>query len=100
MEKYFLCSGNKWKIRDDIRAMVSFKKMNLLQPFDDLGRFDIILCRNVGVYFNLENRKKLFAKIADTLEQDGYLIIGATIVVMSLVSVFHRAGPVVTKSLV
>ena len=78
LNKYFTHDGGIWKIRDEIRAMVTFKKINLLDPFRDLGRFDIVFCRNVGVYFSMETRKKLFAKIAGVLEKDGYLIIGAT----------------------
>ncbi len=78
LEKYFDHAGGIWKIRDDIKAMVTFKTINLLEPFQGLDRFDIVFCRNVGVYFSMENRKKLFKKIAAVLEKDGYLIIGGT----------------------
>ena len=75
---YFNQNSNYWKIRDDIRAMVMFKKMNLMEPFAGLGKFDIIFCRNVAIYFNLEDRKRLFERIAGVMEPDGYLIIGST----------------------
>ena len=52
--------------------MATFQKLNLLRPFMGLGKFDIIFCRNVAIYFTLEDRKKLFDKIADTLEPDGF----------------------------
>ncbi len=78
LQKYFRLFGNSWKINDDIRAMVSFRKMNLIQPFTSLGKFDIIFCRNVAIYFTMEDRKKLFNKIANTLTDDGFLIIGST----------------------
>jgi len=70
--------GGNWKIKDEIRAMASFQQMNLMQPFSGLGKFDIIFCRNVAIYFTLQDRKKLFNKIADVLEPDGYLLIGST----------------------
>jgi chemotaxis protein methyltransferase CheR len=54
------------------------KKMNLMVPFDFLGKFDIVFCRNVGVYFNMADRKKLFQNVSKVMENDGYLIIGAT----------------------
>ncbi|PIE57638.1 MAG: chemotaxis protein CheR [Desulfobulbus propionicus] len=76
--KYFTMSGNSWKIKDDLRAMASFQKRNLMRPLTGMGKFDIILCRNVAIYFTFDDRKKLFNKLADTLEQDGYLIIGST----------------------
>ena len=73
---YFNQNSNYWKIRDDIRAMVMFKKMNLMEPFAGLGKFDIIFCRNVAIYFNLEDRKRLFERIAGVMEPDGYRING------------------------
>ena len=90
LEKYFSRGEEVWKIKDEIRAMASFKKINLLNPFDSIGKFDIVLCRNVGVYFNPDDRKKLFAGIAGVLEPDGYLIIGST---ESLASVYPRFEP-------
>lgn len=90
LKKYFTFNGNAWKISDEIRAMVTFNKVNLMAPFDGLGRFDIVFCRNVGVYFNMVNRKKLFGNISRVMEKDGYLIIGAT---ESLINVDPRYEP-------
>lgn len=78
LQKYFTPLGDFWKIKDEIRAMVNFRKINLMQPFSALGKFDIIFCRNVAIYFTLQDRKKLFNKIADSLADDGFLIIGST----------------------
>jgi chemotaxis protein methyltransferase CheR len=78
LQKHFTLFGDSWKIKDEIRAMVNFRKLNLMQPFAGLGKFDIIFCRNVAIYFTLQDRKKLFNKLADSLTDDGYLIIGST----------------------
>jgi chemotaxis protein methyltransferase CheR len=78
LHRYFLPNGNSWKIRDDIRAMAVFQKRNLMQPFTEIGQFDVIFCRNVAIYFGLEDRKRLFDRIAEVLAPDGYLIIGST----------------------
>jgi len=78
LQRYFTPAGGSWKIKDEIRAMASFRRMNLMQPFTGLGKFDIIFCRNVAIYFTLPDRKKLFNKIADILQPDGYLLIGST----------------------
>lgn len=78
LNKYFTPMGQMWKVSDQLRAMVNFRKFNLMTPFVGLGKFDVVLCRNVAIYFTLEDRKKLFNKIADVLEPDGYLIIGST----------------------
>lgn len=78
LQRYFTLFGDSWKIKDEIRAMVNFRKFNLMQPFNSLGKFDIIFCRNVAIYFTLADRKKLFNKIADALADDGFLVIGST----------------------
>jgi chemotaxis protein methyltransferase CheR len=78
LDKYFFHQGDQWKIRDDIRGMVQFTKLNLMKPLQALGKFDIIFCRNIAVYFSKKDRELFFNKVADQLNPDGYLIIGAT----------------------
>jgi chemotaxis protein methyltransferase CheR len=57
--------------------MVSFQRLNLMQDFSALGKFDIVFCRNVAIYFNDADRRTLFGRIERALERDGYLIVGA-----------------------
>ena len=78
LQKYFTLFGDSWKVKDELRGMVNFRKLNLMLPSTGLGKHDIILCRNVAIYFTLQDRKKLFNKLADCLADDGYLIIGST----------------------
>lgn len=78
LQRYFRSDGANWKIKDDIRSMATFRKFNLMHPFTGMGKYDIIFCRNVAIYFTLDDRKKLFNKIADVLDPEGFLIIGST----------------------
>lgn len=78
LQKYFTDTGSGWKIRDEIRAMATFTNHNLMSPLAGLGKFDIVFCRNVAIYFNEKDKTALFDKIAGILEPDGYLIIGST----------------------
>jgi chemotaxis protein methyltransferase CheR len=78
LARFFTAEKDGWRIKDEIRFMAQFKKMNLMKPFVGLGKFDIILCRNVMIYFTPEDRRKIYANIARVLEPDGYLIIGST----------------------
>lgn len=71
-------SRDRWKIRDEIRAMASFRPMNLLEPFSFPNPFDIIFCRNVAIYFTEPDKTRLFRNLAKCLARDGGLIIGAT----------------------
>lgn len=76
--RHFVPSGDKWKVRDEIRAMASFRTMNLLQPFSFPVPFDIIFCRNVAIYFTEPDKVKLFRGLARCLAPEGSLIIGST----------------------
>lgn len=76
--KYFVPDGNMWRVQDEIRAMATFKSINLLEPFVFPYKFDIVLCRNVAIYFSLDDRKTLFNRIGNVLAPDGYLVIGST----------------------
>ncbi len=78
LNRYFEPQNDRYKIKDELRAMAQFKKMNLMKPFMGVGKFDIVLCRNVMIYFTTEDRRKIYANIAKTLEPDGYLLIGST----------------------
>lgn len=78
LNKYFNPHEDRYKIKDELRAMAQFKKMNLMKPFVGMGKFDIVLCRNVMIYFTTEDRRKIYQNIAKVLEPDGYLLIGST----------------------
>ncbi|MFO1368078.1 MAG: protein-glutamate O-methyltransferase [Marinagarivorans sp.] len=64
------------KIADNVRAMIRFNQLNLLQAWPMKGAFDIIFCRNVVIYFDLETQRKLFNRYADKLVEKGHLFIG------------------------
>ncbi len=78
MQKYFQSEGQTWKIRDEVRALATFKTMNLLEPFSFPQPFDIVFCRNVAIYFSEQDKTRLFRGIARVLAPDGCLIIGST----------------------
>ena len=76
--KYFAQDpdGN-WKVRPELRSLAQFKMLNLLDPFESLGTFDLICCRNVLIYQNVERKKIILAKLRKQLRPDGYLILGS-----------------------
>jgi chemotaxis protein methyltransferase CheR len=78
ISKYFIPDGDAWRVKDELRSIATFKALNLLEPFIFPHKFDIVLCRNVAIYFSVEDRKSLFSRIINTLSSDGYLIIGST----------------------
>lgn len=76
--RYFEPSGDRWKICDELRSVVAFKKTNLLETLMVPGQFDIIFCRNVAIYFNTTDKIRLFKNLDRVLAKNGALIIGAT----------------------
>ena len=90
IQKYFTQDGNQWKVKDDLRAMAQFRKGNLLQPLMGLPKFDIILARNVAIYFSMDSRKIMYSQIANQLKQGGSLMIGASESLMGLSDRFQQ----------
>lgn len=79
LSKYFnQTQDGNWRIKDEIRALANFRKINLMQPVSILGKFDIVFCRNVAIYFKPDDKKRLFERIAGVLQSDGCLLIGST----------------------
>jgi chemotaxis protein methyltransferase CheR len=73
INRYFTAEGDMWRIKPEIRRVVRFERLNLLEPFQDRGQFDVIFCRNVAIYFRPEARESLYLRLVDQLMQGGYL---------------------------
>jgi chemotaxis protein methyltransferase CheR len=67
-----------WSVNREIKARVEFKSQNLLGSFASLGKFDIIFCRNVLIYFSAEQKQDILTRLSRQLNPNGYLVIGAT----------------------
>lgn len=68
---------NAWKIKRQIAQRVVFRSQNLLENYALLGRFDVIFCRNVLIYFSSESRADIISRMAKVLNPGGYLFLGA-----------------------
>ncbi|MGY4629740.1 chemotaxis methyl-accepting protein methylase/chemotaxis response regulator CheB [Bradyrhizobium sp. USDA 4486] len=87
--KYFTQVGELWQLNADIRAMVQFRQLNLLQDFSHLGTFDVIFCRNVLIYFDQDTKAVIFERMAKGLEADGTLLLGAAESVVGITDAFR-----------
>ncbi len=78
LKRWFLKSkdGEHYKVKDKLRERISFKRLNLLQDWPMKGPFDLILCRNVVIYFDKETKDHLFKRYANILSDYGYLFLG------------------------
>jgi chemotaxis protein methyltransferase CheR len=86
--KYFAQVGDTWQIAPEIRATVQYRPLNLLQNFANLGRFDVVFCRNVLIYFDQETKTGVLNRLAKLVETDGYLVLGAAETVVGLTDAF------------
>jgi chemotaxis protein methyltransferase CheR len=77
-ERHFTREGRRWRIAGDLRAMVCFEQLNLARPFRHaVGPMDIVLLRNVLIYFGAATRAALIREIAHVLRPGGYLLLGS-----------------------
>jgi chemotaxis protein methyltransferase CheR len=76
--RYFREQGGCIEVLPQYRQRVSFRSFNLLKSFDALGRFDVVFCRNVLIYFSQERKRDIIARIARTLKPGGHLFLGST----------------------
>lgn len=75
--KYFEKEGNFFKVKDEIKRCVTFKKHNLLRDNYE-SNFDLIVCRNVMIYFTEEAKDQIYADFSKSLRKDGILFVGST----------------------
>lgn len=75
--------GEKWCIKDEVKSMINFKYLNLLDSFP-IEKYDVILCRNVLIYFEPEVKSMILNKLADRLEPHGLLFLGSSETIMNL----------------
>lgn len=74
--KYFDRVGEEWRVKERVRAMVEFSQMNLIEPWPNLPRPDVILLRNVLLYFSTDARKSILQNVVKILRPGGYLFLG------------------------
>ena len=79
LKPFFKQTGNnEWEVRPEIRRGITFKELNLLETFGHMGKYDIIFCRNVLIYFSCDVRANILPRMASLLNPGGYLILGAS----------------------
>lgn len=82
--KHFDKDGEQWRLNREIRRRVRFRQANLCEPFAQLGRFDIVLCRNVLMYLDAGAKTDILGRMRRQMPDDGYLLLGAAETVLGL----------------
>jgi chemotaxis protein methyltransferase CheR len=76
VSRHFEPQGAHWRVRQPIRQRVEFRRANLMQPFQGLGTFDAIFCRNVLIYFDELARRAICRQFEAMLPPGGWLVLG------------------------
>lgn len=90
--RWFVRDGTEWELRPEVRRIVEFRRMNLVEPWPELPAFDVVLLRNVLVYFDRDTRSRLLGQVARVLHPDGWLVLGATETTLDADPSFERAA--------
>jgi chemotaxis protein methyltransferase CheR len=86
--KHFDQRGDNWHIKPELQRMVNFQRFNLLDDPARLGTFDIVLCRNVLIYFDQPTKAQVLDRIADRLADGGTLLLGAAESIFGITTAF------------
>jgi len=79
LQRYFdKTLTNRWVVKPAIKNRVEFRTLNLLDSYAVMGKFDVVFCRNVLIYFSADAKKDILKRIHATLKPGGYLFLGAS----------------------
>lgn len=90
LSRYFQQDGRVYILDAKIKEMVQFQQLNLMKSFNQVGKFDLVMLRNVAIYFSVEFKIDLFRRVAQVLSPGGYLILGASESLHGLSDDFNR----------
>lgn len=91
LTKYFRQEGTSWLLADEVKRMVTFRPLNLAQPWPPLPPMDLVFVRNVMIYFDVDTKKSILSRAADAMAPDGLLVLGGAETPLNLVDCFARA---------
>jgi chemotaxis protein methyltransferase CheR len=102
LTRYFSKVGESWQVKPALRQVVRWRQFNLLDQMAVLGRFDVVFCRNVLIYFDMETKRQVLDRIAATMAEDGFLFLGGAETVIGVTDAFNavpgKAGLYVRNS--
>lgn len=90
LNRFFNPEDQEWSVREEVRRLVRFEHLNLLEPFPAyLNRLDAIVCQNVTIYFQDATRKHLIEQFYQRLQDGGLLLLGFSEALWNIATPFH-----------
>jgi chemotaxis protein methyltransferase CheR len=78
LRKYFKKIDSEWEVLPELRQMIDFRQMNLIKPWSLMPQADLILLRNVMIYFDTQTKKSILERMRSSLTPEGFLMLGCT----------------------
>ncbi len=88
--KYFRRTGVDWQMNEAVRSLVRFESIDLRNSMRAYGPFDLVFCRNVMIYFDVETRRKILRELHGTLFRGGWLLLGGVETAFGVEDLFER----------
>jgi chemotaxis protein methyltransferase CheR len=88
--KYFTRQSLDWQLRPEVKSWVRFEQLDLRQSLRGVGPFDVVLCRNVLIYFDLLTKQRILRDIRGTIFRGGCLVLGSAETTLSIDESFQR----------
>ncbi len=88
--RFFERKGPHWQAKTELRKMILHRRLNLVEPWPYLGQFDIVLLRNVLIYFDQDVKTDILKRVKGTLRPEGYLFVGSAETLLGLGVPYHR----------
>ena len=92
LTRYFVRQGLDWEVIPALKAWTEFRTLNLIGDWGPMPRFDIVFLRNVLIYFDVETKKKIFARVRQQMSRDGWLFLGSAETTLNIDESFRRVS--------
>lgn len=90
LAKHFTRDGAHWRIDDRLRSMIEFRAMNLAEPWPFLPQVDVLFCRNVLIYFDVDTKRRILGWAREKLRSDGLLLLGTAETTLNIDERYER----------
>jgi chemotaxis protein methyltransferase CheR len=90
--KWFRRDGAEWVVDARLRDPIEFRTMNLIEPWTAMRPFDLVMIRNVLIYFDVETKQQILGRIRQVLRPDGYLVLGAAETTLNIDDAYERVA--------
>lgn len=90
MTKYFVRRGMDWEVVPELKKWIDFRPLNLIGDWGTMPRFDVVFLRNVLIYFDLETKRRILARVRRTMKPEAWLFLGGAETTMNVDESFRR----------